>query len=104
MVASTSASSAIGSAKAALRHIRRDRQPRRDRLVLAPEGLIEAAHEIHAKAGGERRARAVDHIGDAFESDLRQIGRDIGRDAQSGEREGGGFAALPRTISISLDA
>ena len=53
-----------------------------------PSGLIEAAHEIHAEAGGERRARAVDHIDDAFEPHLRQIGHDIGRNAKSGEWEG----------------
>ena len=60
--------------EAALRHIGRHRQPRRDRLVFAAERLVEAAHEIFAEARGERRARAVDHVGDVLEADLRESG------------------------------
>ncbi len=60
--------------EAALRHIRRHRQARRDRLVLATERLVEAAHEIFAEARGKRRARAIDHVGDVLEADLRQSG------------------------------
>ena len=68
------ASSAIGSAKALLGDRGGHRQARRDRLVLAAERLIDAAHELRAEARRERRARAVDHVGDALEADLRERG------------------------------
>jgi len=69
MVPSTSRSSAIGSVEALLDKSTRDRQARRDRLVRNAERLIETAHEI-VKARGEWRARAVEHVGDAFQPDL----------------------------------
>src|SRR3954470_17866066 len=37
----------------------RNRQSRRDRLVLAAEHLVEAAHELRAEACRKRRARAI---------------------------------------------
>ena len=57
MVPSTSASSAIGSAKALLGHGRRQRQARRDRLVLAAERLVEPAHAAPRRSA-RRAARA----------------------------------------------
>ena len=85
MVPSTSRSSAIGSAKRCSVMRGRNGQARRDRLVLDAERLIEAAHELRAEACRERRARAVEHVGDALQPDL-------------GERfEGfGGRVAAPR--------
>ena len=56
--------------KALLGERDRQRQPRRDRLVLDAERLVEPAHEIGAEARRERRARPVEHVGDALEPDL----------------------------------
>ena len=66
----------------------RNRQARRDRLVLAAERLIDAAHELRAEARRERRARAVEHIGDALQSDLRERLDGFGGKAQRSEGEG----------------
>ena len=73
--------------EAALRHERRHRQARRDRLVLAAERLVEPAHERYAEARGQRRARAVDDVGDMLQADLRELGDRLRRDPQRGERQ-----------------
>ena len=74
--------------EAALRHIGRHRQARRDRLVLAADGLVEAAHEMLAEARGERRARAVDHVGDALRARPARASATVsGANPQRGERQ-----------------
>ena len=87
MVPSTSSSSAIGSAKR--RSVTKDGTGRRGAIGSSsrPERLVETAHERFAEARGERRARAVDHIGDALEPDLRQRGDRLRCDPQRGERQ-----------------
>ena len=60
--------------KAALGDIGCDRQARAERLVLAAERAVEPAQEIGAEAGGERRARQIDDVADAFQADSRQCG------------------------------
>ena len=74
--------------EALLRDRGRDRQARRDRLVVAAERLIDAAHELRAEARRERRARAVEHVGDALQADLRERFDGFGGEAQRGEGEG----------------
>ena len=71
--------------EAAFRHIGRNRQAGRDRLVLPPQGLIDAADEFLAEARRERSARPIDHVGNMLETGLPQGGRDVGRDAQRRE-------------------
>jgi hypothetical protein len=66
----------------------RDRQAGRDRLVLSPERLIDAAHELCAKARRKRRPRAVEHVGDALQSNLGEGFDGFGGEAESGEGEG----------------
>ena len=89
IVPSTSRSSAIGSAKRCSTERGGHRQARRDRLVLAPERLIDAADERRAEPRRERRARAVEHIGDVLEADLREGFDYFGRKPQRREGEGG---------------
>lgn len=62
-------------------------QARRDRLVLAPECLIEAAHQLFAEAGGERGARQVKEIIDALETKLLECFDDLGSKAQRRYRQ-----------------
>ena len=78
---------ADGVGKALLRHGRRQRQARSDRLVLAAERLIDAADEILPIARGERGARAIQHIGNAFQTRLRQRGHGFRIDPQSCKRQ-----------------
>ena len=73
--------------EAPLGHKIRHRQPRRDRLVGAADGLVDAAHEALAEARGERRARTVDHVGDVLEPDLRERGHGLRRNPQRRERQ-----------------
>ena len=68
--------------------IGRDRQPRSERLVFACERAIEHAQEISAEAGGERRARQVEDVADAFQADPRQRGDHVTRQPQCRERQG----------------
>ena len=87
MVPSTSSSRAIGSGKRCSAMAAGSGRRGVIGSSLAAERLIEAAHEILAEARGERRARAVEHIGDALEAGLCQ-GRDgVGIEAQRRERE-----------------
>ena len=76
----------------------RNRQARRDRLVLEPERLIDAPHEWRAETRGERRARPVEHIGDVLEADLRQRRDGVGIEAQRGEGERRDRVLSPRRI------
>src|SRR5258707_1060990 len=73
--------------KAFLRHIRRDRQTRAQRLVFAAERAIELAQEIGAEAGGERRARQTENVADAFQADARQRGDRLLRQPKRWERQ-----------------
>ena len=56
--------------EALLGHVGRQRQARRDRLVLPAERLVEAADEDFAEPRRERRARQVDEIAHALEPDF----------------------------------
>ena len=60
--------------KIALGHIGRDRKERGERLVLAAERAVELAQEPGAEAGHERRARQIENIADAFQTEARQRG------------------------------
>src|SRR5262245_58193238 len=71
--------------KALLRDIARDRQTRGQRFVFAAKGAVELAQELGAEAGGERRARQVEDVADAFQADPRQRGDRLVRQAQRGE-------------------
>src|SRR6516165_3583652 len=68
--------------KALLRDIARDRQTRGEQFIFAPERAVELAQEIGAEAGGERRARQVEDVADAFQADPRQRGDRLVRQAQ----------------------
>src|SRR5262249_35776208 len=68
--------------KALLRDIARDRQTRGQRFVFASKRAVELAQEIGAEAGGERRARQVEDVADAFQADPRQRGDRLVRQAQ----------------------
>jgi hypothetical protein len=73
--------------EALLGHISGDRQVRRDRLIFPPERLVEAADQKFAEAGGEGRARQVDEIADALESEFDERLDGFGRKAQGRDRE-----------------
>ena len=73
--------------EALLGDIGRDRQARRERLVLAAERAVELAQQVGAEAGGERRARQVDDVADALQADARQRRDRLGRQPQRRERQ-----------------
>ena len=73
--------------KLLLGDIGRDRQERGERLVLAAERAVELAQELGAETGGERRARQIEDVADAFEADARQRGDGLGRQPQRRERQ-----------------
>ena len=58
--------------KALLGDVRRNRQPRIERLVLGAQRAVELAQQLDAEARGQGRARQVDDIADAFQADARQ--------------------------------
>ena len=60
---------------------------RRDRLVFAAERLIETAQEARIETGGERRARQIEHVGDAVEPDIGERSDGLRVKAQRGERQ-----------------
>ena len=76
-----------GIGETPLRYSGGQRQPRTDRFILTAERLINAADEILSIAGGERSARAIQHIGNAFQTSLRQRGHGFRIDPQSRERQ-----------------
>ena len=86
-MASTSSSRAIGSAKALLGDIRRDRQPRVERLVLVAQRAVELAQQVVTETRGQRRARQIDNVADAFQADARQRCHRAGIEPQRGERQ-----------------
>ncbi len=109
MVPSTSRFEPDRIGEALLRHIGRQRQARRDRLVLAAERLIDAADEDFAEARGERRARQVDEIADRFEPDLGERRDRLRREAQRRGRQRQQRRAHPlrrhqRGLAIMRDA
>src|SRR5207253_2125108 len=65
--------------KALLRDIARDRQTRGERFVFAAKRAVELAQEIGAEAGGERRARQVEDVADAFQAEARERGGGVVR-------------------------
>ena len=73
--------------EALLGHIGRQRQARRDRLVLPAERLVDAADEDFAEPGGERRARQVDEIADTPEADFGERLDRLRREAQRRRRQ-----------------
>src|SRR5262249_56689263 len=75
--------------KALLRDIARDRQTRGQRFVFATKGAVELAQKLGAEAGGERRARQVEGVADAFQADPRQRGDRPVRQAEGREGERG---------------
>ena len=76
--------------KALLGEIGCDRTQRAERLVLAAERAVELAQEIDAEAGGERRARQIDDVADAFQADLASAaGISFGNLAPTAERHQG---------------
>src|SRR5215831_18096660 len=83
--------------KALLRDIARDRQTRGQRFVFAAKGAVELAQELGAEAGGERRARQVEDVADAFQADPRQRGDRLVRQAQRGEGQRGKTFTLAAT-------
>src|SRR5262249_14120457 len=68
--------------KALLRDIARDPQTRGQRFGFGAKRAVELAQEIDAEAGGERRARQVEDVADAFQADPRQCGDRLVRQAQ----------------------
>ena len=52
------------------------------------ERAVEHAQEFGAEAGGERRARQVEDVADAFQADPRQRGDRVARQPQRRERQG----------------
>ncbi len=73
--------------EALLGEIRRNRQARAERLVLAAERAVELAQEIGAEAGGERRARQIEDVADALQAEARQCGDHVTRESQRHERQ-----------------
>ena len=73
---------------------RRNGQARRDRLVLAAERLIDAAHELRTEACRERRTRAVEHVGDTLQPDLGESFEGFGGKSQRSEGEGRDYISL----------
>ena len=63
------------------------RPSRRDRLVFAAERLVETAQEGGVEAGGEHRARQVEHVGDAVEPDIGKRRDGLRVEAERRERE-----------------
>ena len=55
--------------KALLGRIGRNRRARLQRLGLSAERAVELEQELGPEPGGERRARQIDEIADAFEAD-----------------------------------
>ena len=60
--------------EALLGDVGRDRQARRQRLVLERECAVELAQDGAAEARGQRCARQVDHVADLLETDARERG------------------------------
>ena len=60
----------------------------------ASQRAVELAQQLHAEAGGERAARQIDDIADAFQADARQPGDGCGRKPQRGQRQRRQKAAL----------
>ena len=73
--------------KTLLGDVRRDRQARIERLVLAAERAVELAQQFAAEAGGEGCARQIDDIADALQADARQRRDGLRRQPQRGERQ-----------------
>ncbi len=73
--------------KAPLRDVRCNRQKRRERLVLVAECAIELAQEVGAEACGERCARKLQNVADAFQAEAIEQGSCRGRQAQRCKRQ-----------------
>ena len=75
----------------------RHRQKRRDRFLLAPEGLIDPAQELRAEPRGQRRARPRHHIADRFQARLRERTDALVVHAQRAKRQ-----RLERGVALAL--
>ena len=80
--------------KALFGDIRRNRQPRIERLVLQAQRAVELAQQVRAEAGGQRAARQVHNIADTFQADARQPRHRSRRQPQRGKRQRRENAAL----------
>src|SRR5215813_15413568 len=68
--------------KTLLHDIARDWQTRGERLVFAAKRAVELAQEIGAEAGGERGARQVEDVADAFQAEAPERGGSLIRQPQ----------------------